>query len=51
MAVVNEDSGEEMDGKSIDAGKELVAELADNRDFQWKFTDGGQDALNGVRAR
>lgn len=39
VAVVNEDTGTEMNGKSLDIGKDLVENLKDSEDFNFKFVD------------
>ncbi|MBB6692880.1 YhgE/Pip domain-containing protein [Cohnella xylanilytica] len=48
VAVVNEDKGAQMDGKSLQVGQDLVEELKDNKDFKWTFTD-EKEALEGLR--
>lgn len=37
VAVVNEDIGAEYEGKSLQAGQDLVDELKKNDDFSWRF--------------
>ncbi|MFD2662308.1 YhgE/Pip domain-containing protein, partial [Paenibacillus thailandensis] len=37
VAVVNEDAGAVLDGKSIGVGRDLVERLKDNDEFQWDF--------------
>ncbi|MEI2369053.1 YhgE/Pip family protein, partial [Niallia circulans] len=39
VAVVNEDTGTEMNGKTLDIGKDLVENLKDSEDFNFKFVD------------
>lgn len=47
VAVVNEDIGATVRGKDIDVGKELVEELEDNEDMDWKFVD-REEAMDKV---
>lgn len=37
VAVVNQDNGAEYEGKSLQVGQDLVAELKKNDDFSWRF--------------
>lgn len=37
VAVVNQDTGAEYEGKSLQVGKDLVEELRKSNDFAWKF--------------
>ncbi|MBQ4899200.1 YhgE/Pip domain-containing protein [Paenibacillus sp. Marseille-P2973] len=37
VAVVNQDTGAEYEGKSLQVGKELVEELKKGNDFSWRF--------------
>ncbi|WP_110931621.1 YhgE/Pip family protein [Paenibacillus bouchesdurhonensis] len=37
VAVVNEDTGAEYEGKSLQVGEDLVAELKKSDDFSWRF--------------
>lgn len=37
VAVVNEDKGADYEGKSLQAGKDLIEELKENDDFSWRF--------------
>lgn len=47
IAVVNEDQAAELEGKSIQIGEEIVAELKGNDDFEWHFV-GSDEAHAGV---
>ncbi|KIL36486.1 hypothetical protein SD71_07745 [Cohnella kolymensis] len=48
VAVVNEDKGAVMDGKSVQVGRELTEELNKQKDFKWAFTS-GQEAMQGLK--
>jgi putative membrane protein len=48
VAVVNEDKGAVMDGKSVQVGSDLTEELKKQKDFKWAFTS-GQEAMNGLK--
>ncbi|MRX71444.1 DUF3533 domain-containing protein [Bacillus lacus] len=39
VAVVNEDSGAQLQGKNVQVGSDLVEKLKENDQFQWKFVD------------
>lgn len=39
IAVVNEDTGSELDGESINVGEDVISNLEDNNDFDWQFMD------------
>jgi putative membrane protein len=39
VAVVNEDIGAELDGKSLSLGKDLVDKLKESKDFNYKFVE------------
>lgn len=47
VGVVNEDTGATVRGEDFDAGKELVDELKDNEDMDWKFVD-REEAMDKV---
>ncbi len=42
VAVVNEDSGAELNGEHINVGADLVANLKDNHDMGWQFVSANQ---------
>lgn len=48
VAVVNEDAGAEYEGKSLQVGEDLVAELKKNDDFSWRFVT-REEADNGMK--
>ncbi|WP_158630092.1 YhgE/Pip domain-containing protein [Cohnella sp. AR92] len=48
VAVVNEDKGAVMDGKKLQIGEDLVRELRDNDDFDWKTAD-REKAMDGLK--
>lgn len=39
ISVVNEDSGSELNGDTLNVGERIEDELADNDEFDWQFTD------------
>ncbi len=48
IAIVNEDKGAALDGKSINVGNQLVENLQDNHDLGWEFVP-KEEAERGVR--
>lgn len=48
VAVVNEDVGEELDGREVNIGDELVAQLQENDSLGWQFVS-RDEAERGVR--
>lgn len=48
VAVVNEDRGAQMDGRTLQVGKDLVDELKDGGEFKWEFTD-EREAMDGLK--
>lgn len=48
VAVVNEDSGAELDGKQLALGSELIDNLKENDKFKWAFVD-KEEAEAGVK--
>ncbi|PWV97357.1 putative membrane protein [Paenibacillus cellulosilyticus] len=48
VAIVNEDTGAELDGKQLALGSELVDNLKDNDKFKWAFVD-KEEAEDGVK--
>lgn len=48
VAVVNNDVGAESDGEQINVGKDLVADLEQNKSLGWKFVDSAQ-AKQGLK--
>lgn len=42
VAVVNNDQGAVFEGKELQAGKDLVAELKKGKDFNWQFVNKGE---------
>ncbi|GIO84648.1 phage infection protein [Paenibacillus faecis] len=49
VAVVNEDTGAEYEGKSLQVGKDLIEELKKGNDFSWKFVS-REEADKGMKA-
>lgn len=49
VAVVNEDTGAEYEGKSLQVGKDLIEELQKGNDFSWKFVS-REEADKGMKA-
>lgn len=51
VAVINEDIGAELDGKSLNLGKDLVEKLKESKDFNYKFVEKekGYDDLKGQK--
>ncbi|WP_334073604.1 MULTISPECIES: YhgE/Pip domain-containing protein [Paenibacillus] len=49
VAVVNEDTGAEYEGKSLQVGKDLIEELKKGNDFSWKFVS-REEAEKGMEA-
>ncbi|WP_431803951.1 YhgE/Pip family protein [Halobacillus andaensis] len=47
VAVVNEDAGASVRGEELDVGNELVKQLRDNEDMDWKFVD-REEAMDKV---
>lgn len=48
VAVVNEDKGATLEGKTLAVGDDLVERLKDNDQFRWLFVD-AQEAENGLK--
>lgn len=48
VAVVNNDQGAKFEGKTLEAGKDLVTELKKGSDFNWQFVD-REEAEEGMR--
>lgn len=46
VAVVNQDQGAKISGKTLNAGKDLVNQLKKNKEFKWKFVS-EKEAQNG----
>src|SRR5699024_12271096 len=44
IGVVNEDTGAELEGEEIALGEDLVRELEDNDEFNWRFTSADEAA-------
>ncbi|MGL4569924.1 MAG: YhgE/Pip family protein [Clostridium sp.] len=51
IAVVNNDKGTALDGKEINMGDEVIAELESNKDIGWKFVDSKQGELGIVSGK
>ncbi|WP_414055668.1 YhgE/Pip family protein [Macrococcus equi] len=49
VAVINEDSGAKLKGKSINVGNELVKTLRHNDKFNWQFTEDVDEADHKLR--
>ncbi|MCK6255773.1 YhgE/Pip domain-containing protein [Fictibacillus sp. KIGAM418] len=49
VAVVNNDQGADTDGETINAGKDLVADLEKGKDLGWKFVD-SDEAKSGLKS-
>ncbi|TJY42777.1 YhgE/Pip domain-containing protein [Cohnella pontilimi] len=47
VAVVNQDAGAVMDGKTVAAGKELTDRLQEEHNFKWAFTN-REEAMQGL---
>ncbi|MGG1571890.1 YhgE/Pip domain-containing protein [Fictibacillus sp. NRS-1165] len=49
VAVVNNDQGADSDGETINAGKDLVADLEKGKNLGWKFVD-SDEAKSGMKS-
>jgi putative membrane protein len=49
VAVVNQDRPVEVNGKTIDAGRQFTDQLRAQRQFDWRFVDAA-DATDGLKA-
>lgn len=50
VAVVNQDTGSELNGEKLEVGNDLVEKLKGNQSFEWHFVD-KDTAQNGLRNR